>query len=209
MIPARPPKAPPAPTPIQLSKLLLVEGDTPMHFFEALLQHLGLQDQIEIRNFGGITDLRSFLPSLLVTPGFKERVKVLAAVRDAEENAYAARQSINDALTAAGLTPQAVPQVRTAIFILPDGQNPGKIETLCMRSVSADPAYSCVEKFFDCVRKEKGALPVNFDQAKAYAQVFLATRENVQLFPGVAAYRGYWSWDSAVFAPLNQFLQSL
>jgi hypothetical protein len=50
---AQPPRMAPPPVPIALSKLLLVEGDTPMHFFEALLQHLGLGSAVEVRNFRG------------------------------------------------------------------------------------------------------------------------------------------------------------
>jgi hypothetical protein len=130
-------------------------------------------------------------------------------IRDAEVDARSAFQSVSDALTAAGLTPSRTPPIRTAIFVLPDGQNPGKIEMLCMQSVMNDPVYPCVEEFFACAQRQKGQLPAKFDQAKAYAQVFLATHEDVQLFPGLAAYRQYWPWDSSVFDPLKQFLQSL
>lgn len=183
-----------------------------MHFFEALLRHLGLQDQIEIRNFGGNTDLRSVLAALVDTSEFKQLVKVVAVVRDAEDDANAALKSVSNALAAVGLTPSARPHIRTTIFILPDNSSPGKIETLCVQSVRADPGYvpvySCVEEFFACVQ-QNSQLPAKFDEAKAYAQAFLATREDVQLFPGLAAYRGYWPWDSAVFDPLKQFLRAL
>jgi hypothetical protein len=212
MIPAQPPQTPPPPTLIQLPKLLLVEGNTPMHFFEALLRHLGLQPQIEIRNFGSINNLRPVLLALATTDEFKRLVTSVGVVRDAENDAAAALQSVQDVFAAAGLTLAAMPHIRTAIFILPDNSSPGKIETLCMQSVRADPdhapVYSCAEEFFACVQ-QNGQLPAKFDEAKAYAQVFLATREDVQLFPGLAAYRGYWPWDSAVFDPLKQFLRAL
>jgi hypothetical protein len=203
------PQTPQARTPVQLSKLLLVEGDTPMHFFEALLRHLGLHDQVEVRKFGGNTDLRGCLDGLVATSEFKQLVRSVGVIRDAEDDARSAYQSASDALTAAGLTPTRTPPIRTAIFILPDGQNPGKIETLCVQSVMNDLVYSCVEEFFACVQRQKGQLPAKFDQAKAYAQAFLSTQEDVQLFPGLAAYRRYWPWGSPVFDPLKQFLQSL
>ena len=91
--------------PITLSKLLLVEGDTPMHFFEALLRHLGLNAAIEIRNFRGLPTSRTYLSRWLATPEFQSLVTSIGVVRDAEDKpAVDARQSVTDAFTAAGLT---------------------------------------------------------------------------------------------------------
>ncbi|HEY7428041.1 MAG TPA: hypothetical protein VH682_27655 [Gemmataceae bacterium] len=45
--------------------------------------------------------------------------------------------------------------------------------------------------------------------AKNHAQAYLATRQEAQMFPGIAAYRGYWPWGSAAFQPLISFLQAL
>lgn len=70
MIPAR--QSLPQPGPVTLATLLLVEGNTPMHFFEALLRHLSLDNQIEIRNYGGIRDLTAYLATLIVTPRFSK-----------------------------------------------------------------------------------------------------------------------------------------
>src|SRR6266511_3010519 len=124
MLPARVP--PPSPGPVTLSKLLLVEGDTPMHFFEALLKELGLQDDIEIRNFRGVGDFKTYLVNLADTDEFKRVVTSVGVIRDAEAKpATAARAAIEYALTAAGLTPTRTPLVRTSIFILPDNTNEG------------------------------------------------------------------------------------
>jgi hypothetical protein len=207
MIPA-PPKAPPAVIPITLPKLLLVEGSTPMHFFEALLQHLGLEKRVEIRSFGGVRDLKAVLPALLITPGFGQ-VTSLSVVRDAEDDAVAARQSVATALAGAALAPR----IRTSIFILPDDSNPGMIETLCMQAVKNEPslaaACTCVEELFVCLGKNSVPLPALPRLAKNYAQAYLATRLETQMFPGLAAYRGYWPLDNPVFDPLKQFLTAL
>ncbi len=212
MIPAR--QSPPPPGPITLTKLLLVEGNTPMHFFEALLLHRGLDSQIEIRNYGGIGDLANYLTTLIATPEFQQLAKSVGIVRDAEDQPAAhARQSVEDALTAAGLTPQRKPPIQTSIFILPDNANPGMIETLCMEAVKTEPSladtHRCVEEFFACLTRSKIALPSPPVLAKNHAQAYLATRQEAQMFPGLAAYRGYWPWSNAVFQPLIQFLQAL
>lgn len=47
--------------PVELSKLLLVEGETPSHFFEAMARDLGIADEIEIRSYGGVAQLGPFL----------------------------------------------------------------------------------------------------------------------------------------------------
>jgi hypothetical protein len=204
MIP-KPPKTAPPPVPVTLSKALLVEGATPMHFFEALLDELGFQDQVEIRSFGGVQDLRAALRALASSSEFARVVKSVGVVRDAESDAKGARQSAEDALGAAGL-PEGM---RSSVFILPDNERPGMLETLCLDSIRQDPVFSCVEQFFECIARQSVELPSPPRDAKNYAQAYLATRKEVQLFPGLAAYRGYWPWDSRVFHDLKEFLKAL
>jgi hypothetical protein len=212
MIPRRQPAPPPGP--ITLSKLLLVEGDTPMHFAEALLQHLGLEKVVEIRNFRGVGDFKAYLNNLVVTPDFRQNVRSVSVLRDAEDKlAASARQSIQDSFTAAGLIPTRSPPIRTASYILPDDNNAGMIETLCNSAVSTDASLSdtwlCVQDYFACLSKKGVSLPSSPVIAKNQAQVYLASRQGSQLFPGTAAYHGHWPFTSPVFDPLKNFLRSL
>ena len=96
MIPTKAATPKPLPAPISLTKVLLAEGDTPTHFVEALLRELGLSDSIEIRNFGGVRDLRTALSAIAATAEFQSRVVALGILRDAEDSALAARQSIEN-----------------------------------------------------------------------------------------------------------------
>jgi hypothetical protein len=211
----QPPKPPPPPTPVTLSKLLLVEGATPMHFFEALLKHLGLSPQILVLDFKGTGDLRAYLKTLTATSDFVRLVTSVGVVRDAENDAAAAHQAVADALTAVGLTATRKPPIQTSVFILPDNANPGMIETLCIEAVKNEPTlaneYTCVEEFFACLGRRNVPLPPSPKFAKIVAQAFLATRQQVQLPPGIAAYSqyGYWPWQNSAFQPLIQFLQTL
>ena len=214
MLAAKPPKTTASAVPITLSKLLLVEGATPMHFFEAFLQHLGLANAVEIHDFGSLSNLR---PSLVVLAGrgeFQGLVTSLGIVCDAESRDVAdAQRSISDALTAAGLVPSRTPPIRTSCFILPDNTNKGMIENLCMEAVKNEPtlagAFACVDAFFTCLTQNAVALPPEPILAKNHAQAYLATRLDVQLFPGLAAYRGHWPFDNPVFDPIKQFLHAL
>lgn len=213
MIPRPAPAPIPPLPPVSFPRLLLVEGDTPLHFFEAFLKHLGIAAVIEVRNFRGVPNLKPFLADLAGTAEFQTVVNSVGVVRDVETDAVAARQSVEGALQAAGLTPARVPPIKTSIFILPDNTNPGMIETLCMRAVESEAtlqaASTCATEFFACLHKNGLSLPTEPKLAKNRAQAYLATRMDVQLFPGQAAYRGHWPWDSSVFDPLRQFLQAL
>lgn len=213
MIPAKPLAPVLPPPPISLSRLLLTEGDTPMHFFEALLRHLGKAHEVEIRNFRSISQLRPTLLDLAQTAEFQTLVTSVGVVRDAEDDAAAALRSVEGALQAAGLAPGRAPPIKTSVFILPNNAGPGMIETLCMQAVDGEPALAaasaCTAQFFACLGKGGIALPTEPKLAKNRAQAYLATRTDVQLFPGQAAYKGHWPWDNPVFDALKQFLQAL
>ena len=78
------------------SKILLVEGNDPRNFFEAFVRHLSI-DNIQIQNFGGITQLRDFLEGLVGATGFRV-VESIGIVRDAETSAESAFQSVQSSL---------------------------------------------------------------------------------------------------------------
>ena len=200
----------PAPREISASRQLLVEGRDAEVLFRALLSAQGLTG-IQVQDFGSITELRGFLKALVRAPGFAE-VVTLGVVRDAETDAAAAYQSVCGALAHAGLPTPGAPgpsgaAPRVAVFILPDGTAPGMLETVCLESVTGDPATPCLEPFFECVRQQGGALPGNMVKARLHA--FLATRPKPDLLLGQAAHAGYWPWASPAFERIKQFLASL
>ncbi len=95
----------PQPQPITKEALLLVEGKDPRNFFDALSEHLSLSQQLEIINFGGVGELRSFLIGLCVGSGFRS-VKRIGIIRDAEKDATGAFQSVQASLSALVWQPQ-------------------------------------------------------------------------------------------------------
>ena len=201
----------PSPTELTAPKQLVVEGKDSMHFFEALLRFLGISD-VQVQNSGGVGELRGFLKALLITPNFSGSVASLGIVRDAENSAPSAAQSVCSALSAANLTvPSAAstptsssPQV--SYFILPDNSQPGMLETLCLRSVARDPVMPCVHDFFTCIN-DIGLAPSNMDKARI--QAYLASKRQLRRLLGEAANASYWPWHDPVFDDLKQFLQGL
>jgi hypothetical protein len=201
------PRAAVAPQPVALEKMLLVEGETPAHFFEGFAKHLGLADLIEIRSYGGIAELGTFLKTLASTTEFRAMVKSLGIVRDAETDANGARQSVNAAVAGANLPGHITP----SIFILPNNSSKGMIETLCLRSVESTPLYQCVKDFIKCAEGAGATLSDadDPDRDKARLQVYLAATVKPQMMPGLAAYRGVYRFDDTTFEALRQFLRSL
>lgn len=199
--------------PAQISKprLLVVEGIEACVFFDALLKQMGLADTVQTQDFGGVNELSSFLRTLPGTSGFRQ-VTSLGIVRDAENNAQSAFQSVCGSLKRAELSVPQQPMVgasgspKVSVFVLPDCSSPGMLETLCLQSVETDPVMSCVAEYFECV-EANGILPNNTDKARLHA--FLASRNKPGLRLGEAAAKGYWPWDSPVFDPLRQFLRAL
>ncbi len=91
---------------------LLVEGNDQRNFFEAFIKHLEIDD-VQIHNFGGVPQLRDFLLALVDAPNFREIVQSVGIVRDAEESAAAAFQSVQSSLRHAELTMPDRPAIRS------------------------------------------------------------------------------------------------
>lgn len=207
---------------ITLSKLLLVEGKEDERFLAEALEHLGIGG-IQILPIAGKDNLGTNLAALTRDPKFG-KVTCVAVIRDADRDSKRALQSVRDSL--APRSPRAsgdslvengfsVPQAhgvfttgsrRTGVFIMPDGVNPGMLETLCMQSVADTPRAKCVEGFLACL-SENGPLPANVDKVRAHA--WLAGQSEPGKRLGEAAEAGYWRFENPVFENLWNFLRAM
>lgn len=199
---------------IQIGKptQLLVEGKDQQNFFETFIGHLCCQG-IQVQDFGGVNELGRFLPSLVKLPGFSNVVS-LGIVRDAEQDAASAFQSVRSALQKAGLSIPDAPDRRSSgspavtVHILPGGDTAGMLETLLCRSFEDEPVKGCIDDFFACVDGLPNSRPVvRRDKARAHA--YLAVMPEPHVSVGVAAQKRYWDLDHRVFAGIRAFLQSL
>ena len=73
----------PRPAEIKSAVQLLVEGNDQRNFFEAFTSHLSIAN-VQIQNFGGVSELSDFLEGFVGATGFREIVQSLGIVRDAE-----------------------------------------------------------------------------------------------------------------------------
>ena len=196
---------------IRCPKLVLVEGKDDELFFDALRQHLGLGD-IQFRQIGGKANLRNALRGVVSDPGFS-KVIALGIVLDADDNPKATFQSVRDALQKVGLPVPTQPMTpasgypRVSVMILPNAQNPGSLEDVCLKAVAGTPVMKCVDKFFCCLQRQGLPLPKSLPKAKVLA--YLTSKPEPDKRLGESAQAGYWDWNHPAFDALKNFLLSL
>ena len=191
---------------------LLVEGNDQRNFFEAFIDHLSLEN-IQIQNFGGVSELRDFLEGLVSATGFRQIVQSIGIVRDAENSAGSAFQSVQSSLKNAELPMPDSPAKRTGIspavtvLILPGDNRAGMLETLLCESFADTPVNHCIDDFFTCVENLPDVSIKNSHKARANA--YLTTRPKPHVSVGVAAKNNYWDLDHNVFGNIRDFLQRI
>ena len=200
---------------------LLVEGHVPEMFFRELITSCGLANAVEARTFGDIgkKNLQTYLEVFTQKAAFKERVKHVGIIRDAEGSAAnAAFQSVQAALRGAQLpVPAAMNTLEgsplaVGIFILPNCQDAGMLESLCLSAVAEieqaqpDAVLPCVDEFFACLNK-RGRNASNPTKAR-FAGYALA-RDVIDPQLGRAAQQNAIPWKAKAFDPLKAFLKSV
>ena len=191
---------------------LLVEGNDGLNWFLALFGHMGVEG-VQVQDYGGVSELRRFLQMFARAPGFVN-VTAVGIVRDAEEKPPRdALASVRGALEDAGLPAPDVPDTiadgppRVSVLILPDGTNPGLLESLLSETVKDTPVADCIDEFLECAERDGGSQIKRPD--KAFAHAFLATRPDPHVSVGVAAQKGYWDLDHQALDGVRSFLRDL
>lgn len=196
---------------IESGRQLLVEGREDAQFFRALLRYLQIDD-IQVRDYEGTGNLRRYVLAFTGLVDFRQ-VQSIGIVRDADDSASSALQSIQGSLSNIGLpvpsqplTPAEGPP-RVSIYIMPDNASTGALEKLCLSALADEPAMPCVDEFLQCVNDTVGSSPSDGDKARIHA--FLASRQDPELRLGEAAQRGYIPWSHPALTDLGQFLINL
>jgi hypothetical protein len=196
---------------IEHAKLLLGEGEEEVRFFKSLLKHLDITG-VQVAPTSGKGRMHDFLKAIPSLPGFS-LLTALGVTRDADDNPTAAFQSVCDGLQKAGFDVPDRPasptngKPRVSVFVFPDCAGEGMLETLCLQSVADDAAVRCVDRFFECVKRDAGREPQNIPKARTHA--WLASKERPDRRLGEAAEAGYWPFADRAFMQLAEFLKAL
>ena len=189
-------------------KQLIVEGNDDVRILRSLGSHLNISN-LEIRPYGGVDNMRTFLRTLSALPAFR-LVQSLAIVADANSDRSMRETRIRSALSDMNLpTPPSALEVasndhlRVAYLVVPHDTEGSMIEDVCLDSVSDDPAIECMDRYFQCVEKVDTPGPRQVWISKARAHAFLASRDRPDLRIGEAADRGIWQFEHEAFNPLK------
>ena len=204
---------------IQSHQLLAVEGKDECYFFEALLKYLQIE-AVQLLDIGGKDQFSEKFQALYNMEKF-ETLKVIGFVRDAETNlAGNAFESIGSLLKKyelpvpslpGSITSRSVPTlITTGIFIMPDNNKTGMLESLCLQTIAATDRSQCIETFVTCFQscltpeeREK------YKEPKSRVLAYLATKPPIVNSLGLAAQKGYWDFGHPCFQEIITFLRQL
>ena len=202
---------------IKQPKLLLVEGVDAYYFFIWACEAFGVND-VQVMNFGGITDLADYLKTLPMVPGY-EQVKTIAIARDAENDPVAAVSNVKRALQQINLPVPSIPfefagtLPRVAFMVFPgtttdvDGHNilsPGTLEDLCLEIVKDCSTFECVDLFIQCLQS-KGQEIKRLHKTKLHTYL-AGNNDFVGLKIGEASKAGAWDWNHCKIDPFRQII---
>lgn len=195
----------------ECDRVLVVEGYSDLLFYAELLEDLGKLDKLFIKEVGGNSHFKEKLETL-ITPLVLASKQAIAVIADADTDAPAAATSLEAILSK--LTGQTVKagqwtngKPRIGLFITPDGQTNGEIETLVWRAYASDPANArpraCIEAFRDCMA-QAGFAANSADKGLVGALLAIRCDEDPRLGPG--ARTGVFDFNRPEYQRLRDFL---
>ena len=201
-------------TRIRSDRLLLVEGRDEVNLFDALMKHcLDAEPTVQVIDAGGKDRFPKNLRALSTAARTRPSLCAIGVVRDADDDAAGAFRSVRDHIRNVGYEPPAVhgkfsdatPSI--GVFIVPNGEAPGAIESLCRSSREGDDVSRCVEDYIRCLAEHDAMRSTNVD--KTFAHAYLAAMGDPVARIGEGARQGVWDFGSRAFSELSDFLRSL
>ena len=200
---------------VHRSRVLLVEGKDEARFFSSLLSATPGPNPFQIVPVGkeklreNLTFVRAMFARAALT------CEALGVVRDADEDAGRAFQSVRDALRDRKWVPPSrhgevtcgVPKI--GVFIMPDGEEKGALETLCRRAVEDTEAGRCATEYLRCMERAGRMAGIAARRDKAFAHTYLAGGDDPVARVGEGAEQGIWDYTHAAFSPLVDFVRRL
>lgn len=198
------------------SSLLMVEGKDECNFFKALFVVLGI-NHVQIEDMGGKDRFDAAIRAFSKMQGFDDIVNI-GFVRDAENTpASAAFMSICGSLQHIDLQPPAtigkvekICDRKIGIFIMPNNNNPGMLETVCLDSIQQNALYQhYILPYTDHLTANVYEHNSQFNRAKSEVQIYLASKVPLVNSLGLGAVNGHWDFNHPVFDDIKQFLRDL
>ena len=200
---------------IQANRLLLVEGKDEVNLLGRLIKDCFKDDGqgIQILDVGSKDNFKPNLIAIKVAAQSRPTLRSIGIIRDADDNPNGSFDSVCGSLRSAGYEPpaahaefsDATPSI--GVFIVPDGSQPGAIETLCRRSVEGEDAAKCADEYMECLKTHDALQSKNAD--KTFTHAYLAAMRDPVARVGEGAQQGVWDFQSPAFGALSQFVRDL
>lgn len=181
---------------VRAPKVILVEGQDDLYFFDQLLSEMGADNkEVQTIDYCGAGELPAFITSFMKSDDvFNEDVSALLITGDADTFVAKNRYNVERAVIAANLPKFAHntisqtkgPISRVGYYLLPDNTD-GNLETLLLGSIPANAAAIKARSFVEEFHGDKA--PKN---DKRVAQAYLATNPDVCRGAGFGARKGYF-----------------
>ncbi len=192
--------------------LLLIEGADAFYF--VLSQFLSRKEfaVIHLYDFGSISELNVEIETLVKAPRFRECIRAVGVMRDAEADVESAIASVCGAFENVGLeVPRIAGEVRPGspacgLHLFPDNINPGCLENACLSAYGNAEDLDCAQRFLDCAKRVAGS--PNW-KAKALVHTMIAIGEKPEMTLGDSAKKGMWNSDSPPLVLIENFLRHL
>lgn len=211
-------------------KVLIVEGKDDYYFIESILKNMGLLEQFNIFQTGGITKLNEKLAVLSKDKMFPT-VERIGVIFDADDDATNALKRIKESLTSIGLQPPsqidhvhkyANKKVGVYLFKKPGEQN-GILEDLFLALHYDSPITAHVEEYFSNLeailpkhqsgKKIPKASPLEYkfpkNASKGKARALTAGFHEDLSSIGHAAQHKYLDFDSIHLDSIKDFINDL
>ena len=207
---------PRTPLDVVYGRLLLVEGKDEVNLFTRLVQRCVTDDEVTISvqiESVGKESFRKKFGAIVEAARSKVALQAIGIVRDADEDADGAFVSVCDSIRNFGYMPPGVhgsfsnAEPAMGVFIVPNGAEPGAIESICRESVLGTVASQCVEDYLTCLDEHDALLSTNRD--KSFAHAYLAAMRDPVARVGEGALQGVWDLESPAFSDLRQFVANL
>lgn len=191
-----------------------VEGQD---YFHTLLEQIKddpeFQD-IQLWNFAGDDsgNLARWLDLFRTLEGFAEKVRAIAIIRDAEDNAAAMTRRVVGALKDNGFDapddPLCISSSRPAVgfLLLSHERDSGCLEHAMLEAASSHLPLQCAEDFLKCV--DDGQRNENW-RAKVKVHALIAASKNPAFTLGQSAKAGLWNFDHPSLSVVRDFLKRL
>ncbi len=194
---------------IQTESIVLCEGEDDRRFLEGVFRKLK-KGNIDAVAVGGKSKLLSTIQGFRAIKG-QEKVKKLLILRDCDNDPMEEIISeINDVLDVAGLEKITKPGVFTtgkpqvALYVLPDNQNRGCLDTLCMNAIRKARNTTCLDEYLECIQNE-----VDEEMSdKSALAIWVVTHLNMKDYTK-AVTANHIPLKSKLFTPLLDIIKSM